>query len=90
MQCIVVYDIPKTKIRQKVADMCLDYGLTRIQYSVFMGELNANRQGELFQKIKRKVGQNDANVQVIPVCARDVDQRKELRVNGYLLGQSVA
>jgi CRISPR-associated protein Cas2 len=89
MQCIVVYDIPKTKIRKKVADACLDYGLTRIQFSAFMGELNSNRQGELFQKIKRKVGQNDANVQIIPVCARDMEQRKELSVNGYLLGQSV-
>lgn len=89
MQCIVVYDIPKNKIRKKVADYCLDYGLARIQFSAFMGELNVNRQGELLQKITRKVGKNDANVQVIPICQQDMEKRKELVVNGYVLGQSV-
>lgn len=88
MNCLVVYDVPKTKIRARVADVCLDYGLTRIQFSAFFGELSVARQAALLAKIKRKVGKNDGNVQVIPVCERCMAGRQELCVNGYRLGQS--
>jgi CRISPR-associated protein Cas2 len=36
---LVIYDIPHDGTRGKVADMCLDYGLDRIQYSAFTGQL---------------------------------------------------
>jgi hypothetical protein len=41
MQSLLIYDIPDDRARQKVADACLDYGLERIQYSAFLGELTA-------------------------------------------------
>ena len=41
MQSLLIYDIPDDRARQKIADACLDYGLQRIQYSAFLGELTA-------------------------------------------------
>jgi CRISPR-associated protein, Cas2 family len=44
---LVIYDIPSTKIRNKIAEACMDYGLDRIQWSAFLGDINHNRREEL-------------------------------------------
>ena len=82
MTSLLIYDIPDDRLRAKVADICLDYGLERIQYSAFMGKLNHNRQEELLQKIKRKVGNKAANVQLFPICDKDLRLRKTVIVAG--------
>ncbi len=64
MRCLLIYDIAHDSTRTKVADACLDYGLTRVQYSAFVGELNAAHQRELFCKIRRRIGKHQANVQL--------------------------
>ena len=87
MQCLVMYDIPQTKIRVKVADICLDYGLQRVQFSVFTGDLSRNRQEELMLKIRRRVGRHDANVRLFALGEREARLQKEVIVNGYALGQ---
>ena len=80
MICLLVYDIPSDRLRAKVADICLDYGLERIQYSAFLGELNHNLQGELLLKLRRRIGKQEANVQLFPICEKDLRLRKEIRV----------
>ena len=80
MICLLVYDIPSDRIRAKVADICLDYGLERIQYSAFLGELNHNLQGELLLKLRRRIGKQEANVQLFPICEKDLRLRKEIVV----------
>lgn len=80
MQCLLVYDIVDDKVRSKVADICLDYGLARIQYSSFFGALNHNRQEEILLKIRRKVGTHEANVQLFPICEKDLRLRRTLMV----------
>lgn len=40
--CYVFYDIPDDRIRLKVADALKDYGLLRLQKSVFVGQLSRN------------------------------------------------
>lgn len=87
MLCLVVYDIPETKVRIKVADTCLDYGLKRIQFSAFMGDLSRNRQEEMLLKIRRRVGKRDANVHLFAISERDTHLHKEIITNGYRLGQ---
>lgn len=82
MISLVIYDIPDDRLRARVADICLDYGLDRIQYSAFLGELNRNRQEELLQKIRRRVGKKAANVQLFPVCEKDLRLRKTVVVLG--------
>jgi len=75
MRCLVVYDIPDNRVRAKVADICLDYGLERIQYSAFFGELARSHQEELLMKIKKKAGKKEINVQVFPICEKDLEKR---------------
>ena len=86
MKCLLVYDIPNDRIRTKIATICLDYGLARIQYSAFLGELSHNRQEEVMQKLKRKLGKQEGNIQLFPICERDLRLRREIRVQGYGFG----
>ncbi len=81
MISLLIYDIPDDKLRAKVADTCLDYGLARIQFSAFLGELNHNRQEEILQKIKRRVAGQQANIQIFPICEKDLRLRKEIVVS---------
>ena len=78
MKCLLVYDIPNDKIRGKIADICLDYGLERIQYSAFFGEMNHNHQEEILQRIKRKLGKEAGNIQLFPICEKDLRLRKSI------------
>ena len=74
----MVYDISDDRVRTRVADACLDYGLQRIQYSAFFGRLNRNLQEELMLRVQDKMGQKPGNVQLFPICARDLEQRLEV------------
>ena len=75
MHCLLIYDIPDDKERTKIADACLDYGLDRIQYSAFYGDISRNYQEELFLKLKDILGQKPGNIQLIPICAADWKSR---------------
>jgi CRISPR-associated protein Cas2 len=68
----VIYDISDDKIRKKVSDKCLNYGLYRIQKSVFAGSLNSNRVDELrvFCENILKDGSENDKVYIIPVCKK--------------------
>ena len=45
----VVYDISKDRTRTKIANRCLDFGLQRVQKSVFLGDIPPNRVEEIIQ-----------------------------------------
>ncbi len=77
MRCLLIYDIPNDRIRTKVADFCLDYGLDRIQYSAFIGNLSRNHMEELMQKIRAKIGKAPAKVLLIPIPADTWQARLE-------------
>ncbi len=77
MNCIVIYDIVEDKIRNKIADVCLDFGLQRIQYSAFFGELTHNQKETLFKKVKRIIGDKESNIQIYPVCEKDLGLKLE-------------
>ena len=75
---LLIYDIPDDGIRTKVADACLDYGLDRIQYSAFLGQLSTTHQEELMLKIEKKLGGRSGKVSLIPICERDWSARLEI------------
>ena len=72
---LVIYDIPHDGTRNKVADCCLDYGLDRVQYSAFVGELSRTHQEELFLRIKRRVGKRAAKVHIVVISTDDWARR---------------
>lgn len=82
MRYLLIYDIAHDGTRTKIADACLDYGLERIQYSAFLGELSKVHQRELLSKIKRRLGKQSANIQVFPLdekcwTGRSIIEQKE-------------
>lgn len=78
MQVLLVYDISDDKARTKVADACLDYGLDRIQFSAFLGQLSRNHQEELMLRVAGIVGKKASKVTLIPIC--DADWKKRLEI----------
>lgn len=78
MKCLLVYDIPDDRIRTRVADICLDYGLDRIQYSAFLGDLERTHQEELMIKLAKRLGKQPGNIQLFPLCETDWRGRKAI------------
>jgi CRISPR-associated protein Cas2 len=78
VRCLLVYDIVSDRLRAKVAQACLDYGLSRIQYSAFLGDLSRNHQEELLLKIRRRLGKAEARVALFPLCEMDFRCRIEV------------
>jgi len=50
---VVAFDVPSDKARRKVCEICKDYGLTRLQWSVFEGPMTRNRREELAARLER-------------------------------------
>lgn len=76
MRCLLIYDITHDGTRIKVADACLDYGLERIQFSAFFGELSNTHQRELLSKIERRIGKHTASVQLYPLDEKSWSGRR--------------
>ena len=67
----VVYDISSNKTRKKVADRCLDYGLYRVQKSVFLGDLEVNRVDEVALFSRELIDTERDSVYIFPMCRED-------------------
>ena len=71
----VIYDISDDKKRKKISDKCLNYGLYRVQKSVFAGSLNNNRTDELRVFCERMINEGENKnendkVYIIPICKK--------------------
>lgn len=80
MNCLVIYDIPSNRVRDKVADACMDYGMNRIQFSAFAGDLLRTHQEELAQKAQRLLGRNEGKVYLYCIGEREWADRLEVVV----------
>lgn len=78
MHILLVYDIANDRVRGKVADACLDYGLDRMQYSAFVGRLSANHQRELMRRIDLLLDDGASKITLIPICDADWKKRQEI------------
>lgn len=76
MQTLLIYDIPDDRARTRVADACLDYGLLRIQFSAFLGELSRTHQEELLLQIRKRLGRKAGNVQLFPLDEHTWSRRR--------------
>jgi CRISPR-associated protein Cas2 len=78
MKCLLIYDIPDDRARAKIADFCLDYGLDRVQYSAFVGDLSTNHQEELMLKIARRLGKAAGRIDLFAISKDDWQRRQSL------------
>ena len=69
---MLVCDIENDRVRTRVSNICLDYGLRRIQFSAFFGKLNRNLRQELALRVREEIGYESARVRIIPVCEEDL------------------
>lgn len=75
MQTYVIYDIVEDRIRKKVSEACLDYGLKRIQYSAFRGNINITRRAALEKRLAQELGKQRGKIEIIAVCEKDFRER---------------
>lgn len=75
---LIVYDISEDKVRAKVADACLDYGLDRLQYSVFEGSLSRNHQEELMLLVDELLLEANGSVVLFPLTEDNWQRRLEV------------
>ena len=70
----MLYDIKSDRIRTRISEACLDYGLERIQFSAFQGKLTRNKRQELFLRLKALLEEHAGKILVQPVCEKDVKE----------------
>ncbi|MBY0552137.1 MAG: CRISPR-associated endonuclease Cas2 [Candidatus Obscuribacterales bacterium] len=75
MIVLAIYDIENDGVRLKVSEACKDFGMKRIQYSAFLGDMNFTRRDELLLRLKRLLGKSPGNIQLIPLCDKDMRLR---------------
>jgi len=63
----VIYDIVSDKTRNKVAKLCLNKGLYRVQKSVFLGTLNANQRDSLALECEAVIDVDVDSVYIFPM-----------------------
>lgn len=81
MICWVMYDISNNKIRSKVAKACEQTGLTRVQFSVYLGTIEQNDKDTLEIRVKDLIDEDNDKVYIFPMSK---DELKET----VLLGQA--
>jgi CRISPR-associated protein Cas2 len=78
LHTLVMYDIESDRIRYRVSEACLDFGLERIQFSVFRGKLNRNKREELLMRLTQTLGDEPGKILIQPMCEDDFKSALEL------------
>lgn len=78
MHLLVFYDISDDRVRTKVACVCEDYGLDRIQLSAFHGRLTRTLQRELIHKLGDLLGDKPGCIQLVPIASEEWEKRMEV------------
>lgn len=66
-----IYDISKTKIRNKIVKLAMRYGLYRVQKSVFLGNINKTNLDELVLQSEELINHDTDSVYIFPMCEKD-------------------
>ena len=74
----VFYDIEGDRLRSEIAEICKDYGLTRVQLSGFFGYLSRSKREELWLRFKHVLQDQKGKILIQPICERDLKTRIEL------------
>ena len=78
LRTLVMYDIEDDRVRHRISETCLDFGLERIQYSVFRGKLNRNKREELLMRLTDLLSDDVGKILIQPMCEQDFQSALEL------------
>ena len=73
-----LYDIVDNKRRNKVIKMAKEYGLSRVQKSVFLGNITKNRIDEITLQSESIINLKTDSLYIMPMCQADY---KEIAAN---------
>ncbi|MCF8884318.1 MAG: CRISPR-associated endonuclease Cas2 [Nitrososphaerota archaeon] len=76
MYTLVIYDITDNDVRMKIAQVCKEAGLVRIQKSAFLGVIDSQTRKGLEIKLRNILGSNKGNIQLFIICEADISYRK--------------
>lgn len=68
----VIYDIKDDDVRSKIAKACKQAGLYRVQYSVFLGTIDANQKDTLELKIEKLIDEEQDFVYIFPMSKSEL------------------
>jgi CRISPR-associated protein Cas2 len=71
----VIYDISDDQRRTRIAKSCKEYGLQRIQKSVFLGNLPGHCVDEIAAFSRELIDQKTDAVFILPCCETDFGKR---------------
>jgi len=60
-----IYDISDDKVRNNIVKIAREYGLYRVQKSVFLGNVNKKKMDEIYNKLIQKFDKNKKNINSI-------------------------
>jgi len=67
-----MYDIEIDKSRTKVAKLCKQAGLYRVQFSVFLGTLDSNQKDTLQLQIESLIDEETDSVYIFPMSKNEL------------------
>lgn len=84
MPHLICYDITRNSLRQKISNKLIEYGLDRINLSVFLGTISKSSLKSLETWLINKMAENaspDDSLIIISVAAHQVNAMKVLGKN---------
>ncbi len=69
-----LYDITDNKTRNKVIKMAKGYGLTRVQKSIFLGNITKNNIDEIVLQSENLINQETDSLYILPMCKSDYEE----------------
>lgn len=76
MNVLVIYDITPDDVRLRVAGICKDFGLVRIQKSAFLGVLSGERRKEMKVRFEKALSGVKGNIQIFQIPDPYVELRE--------------
>lgn len=65
---LIYYDIKEDPLRTQVSDICKNFGMERIQYSVFLGDLSSSERKEIEERFREIKETEKLDIQILRIC----------------------
>lgn len=70
MRTLVIYDISEDEKRRKLRGYLQQYGLRRVQYSGFLGNINSHDRFVLYKEVGKYISSERDSIYIVPLCGR--------------------
>ncbi len=75
---LVAYDITENSLRNRLIDILFYFGLTRVQYSVFLGYVGARYFERMVEQIYDEFGKEDVKILITELCKACIKNIKSI------------